>query len=260
MSPPSIAPAELAVLLDRARRTALALDVPAGLEALSLEAAYDAQDALAALRTGAGDEVRGWKLGITSAVKQRVMGIGHPLFGRLFASSERANGESVAISTLISPRVEPELAIGLAAPIDASMDASALRDSIAWIAPALEITDSRYRAGKRSAVELVADNTSSGGFVIGTRHDPRGAPPIDGIATELLQNGTVVTSGGTADVLGSPINALLALARHLAARGLRSQAGEIVLSGAITDAVPVAGGEVLVARLAGLGEATVTFR
>jgi 2-keto-4-pentenoate hydratase len=258
MSTPS-ALAELAGLLDRARRTAIALEVPQDLALLSLEEAYDVQGALATIRAGAGEHVRGWKLGITSAVKQRVMGIGHPLFGRLFASSERASGERVAMSSLVAPRVEPELAIGLAAPIDASMDASALGNAIAWMAPALEITDSRYRPGKRTAVELVADNTSSGGYVIGRRHDPRDAPPIDDIATELLQNGALVMSGSTADVLGSPINALFALAHHLAARGLRAQAGEIVLSGAITDAVPVAAGEVLVARLAGLGEATVTF-
>jgi 2-keto-4-pentenoate hydratase len=235
------------------------IDPPAELAQLTLGAAYDVQDALAAAREARGVARIGWKLGITSAVKQRVMGIGHPLFGRMFADGDRASGERAALSDFIAPRTEPEIAIALAAEIDATMDRAALARAVAWIAPALEITDSRYRSGTRTAIELVADNTSSAGYVIGPRIAAAGAPAYDALPAELVRNGEVVLRGSTADVLGHPLNALAALAAHLAERGLRAGAGDIILSGAITDAIPVHAGDAIEARIAGLGSARVSF-
>ena len=248
----------LAERLDRARLEARGIDPPAALGALTLAQAYDVQDALVALRSARGDRQSGWKLGITSPVKQRVMGITHPLFGRTFADSESIGGV-VAHAALLAPRAEPELAFGLADAIAPSMDLAALAKSIAWIAPALEITDSRYCGGTRTAVQLVADNTSSAGYAFGPPRALRGAVEIEPFDTTLLRNGAVIATGSTADVLGDPVRALSALAVHLASRGLRADAGDIVLSGAITDAVPVAAGDVLEARLAGLGAVTITF-
>jgi len=249
----------LAERLDRARTAAAGIDPPPELATLSLTQAYDVQDALAAMRVDGGSRQSGWKLGLTSPIKQRIMGIAHPLFGRIFADGERASGDRVEHETLIAPRSEPELAIGLAGPIDASMDLATLTNAIDWIAPALEITDSRYRSGVRTAIELVADNTSSAGYVIGARMPLRGRSAIPAYATELVRNGVVVATGSTLDVLGNPVQALAALATHLRARGLRAGAGDIVLSGAITDAIPVAAGDVIEARLAALGTAAVTF-
>jgi 2-keto-4-pentenoate hydratase len=252
-------PAGLAALLLTAQRTRHGIDPPTELSGLDLRAAYAVQDALTAAREASGVPRLGWKLGITSPVKQRVMGIGHPLFGRIFADGDRPNGNTARWRDFIAPRTEPELAICLATPIDASMDLAALAGAVAWIAPALEITDSRYRSGTRTAVELVADNTSSAGFVIGPRIAAADAPPYDALATELLRNGEIVQRGSTADVLDHPLNALAALATHLAARGTHAQAGDIVLSGAITDAVPVAAGDAIEARIAGLGSARISF-
>jgi 2-keto-4-pentenoate hydratase len=245
--------------LDQARAQASAIDVPAALRNLSLSDAYDVQDHLVARRLAAGARQSGWKLGITSPIKQRVMGITHPLFGRTFVEGEYPTCRVVAHAGFIAPRTEPELAFGLASTIDASMETDALLAAIAFIAPALEITDSRYRGGNRTAVELVADNTSSSAYVIGPRTRPHDAGFFGALTTELLRNGSVVASASTADVLGDPLNALKALAAHLAWRGLRAEQGEIVLSGAITDAIPVSDGDIVEARIAGLGAATVEF-
>ncbi len=252
-------PASLAALLLTAQRTRHGIDPPAELRELDLHAAYAVQDALTAAREASGTRRVGWKLGITSPVKQRVMGIGHPLFGRIFHDGERPDGETASFADFIAPRTEPELAICLATAIDPSMDLAALADAVAWIAPALEITDSRYRSGTRTAVELVADNTSSAGYVIGPRTATTDAPPYHALVTELLRNGEIVQRGSTADVLDHPLNALAALATHLAARGARAQAGDIVLSGAITDAIPIALGDTIEARIAALGSARITF-
>ena len=235
------------------------IDPPAELTQLDLDAAYAMQDALVAAREASGVARIGWKLGITSPIKQRVMGIAHPLFGRMFADGDRESGGRAALADFIAPRTEPEIAIALASEIDASMDRAAVARAVAWIAPALEITDSRYRSGTRTAVELVADNTSSSGYVIGPRVAAADAPAYDDLATQLVRNGEVVLRGSTADVLDHPLNALTALAAHLAEHGLRAGAGDVILSGAITDAIPVHAGDVIEARIAGLGAARITF-
>jgi 2-keto-4-pentenoate hydratase len=249
----------LAEELERARAQARAIAPPAPLATMTLAQAYAVQDALVAVRTAGGALPSGWKLGITSPVKQRVMGIDHPLFGRTFAAGECASGAAVRFAGLIAPRTEPELAFGLAGPLDAGMDDAELLRAVAWIAPALEITDSRFLPGRRTAVELVADNTSSSMYVIGPRSGAPFTTAFGAYATELIRNGEVVERGSTADVLGDPIRALAALAAHTSARGLNTLAGQIVLSGAITDAIGVAPGDLVEARLHGLAVAAVRF-
>ena len=248
---------DLAARLFAAQRGRRGIDPPEVLQTLA--DAYAVQDALVEVRESSGARRSGWKLGITSPVKQRVMGIAHPLFGRMFADGERASGSRVDLAAFIAPRTEPELAIGLAGEIDPAMDRTALARAVGWIAPAIEITDSRYRSGTRTAVELVADNTSSAGYVIGPRIAVGDAPPFDALATDLVRNGSIARHGSTADVLDHPLNALAALAVHLAAHGLRARAGDVILSGAITDAIPVAAGDTIATRIAGLGIASVTF-
>jgi 2-keto-4-pentenoate hydratase len=132
-------------------------------------------------------------------------------------------------------------------------------DAVEWIAPALEITDSRYVPGRRSAVELVADNASAGAYVIGGRVRFDSALRLDAIGTQIIRDGSVLAGGTTADVLGNPFAALQLLAGHLAARGLHSKAGDVILSGAITDAFPALPGDRFEARLRGLGTASVIF-
>lgn len=235
------------------------IDVPELLAGLDIDRAYDVQDAVVAYREAAGSILRGWKLGITSPVKQRVMGIDHPLFGRIFADGECRSGAELSLASMIAPRTEPEIAIELGCDIDASMSSEALRACVAFIAPALEVTDSRYRSGRHTAVELVADNTSSSLYVLGPRIAIGAAPAYADVTTELVCNGNVVFAGSTADVLGDPFNALVALVTHLHKRGLRACAGDLILSGAITDAIPVGPGDVVEARIAGLGAARATF-
>jgi 2-keto-4-pentenoate hydratase len=251
--------AAIAVQLENARIGRRAIAPPRELAELSLREAYDVQDSLIRSRESSGSTLSGWKLGLTSRVKQRLFNIEYPLFGRLFADGAVINSRSVTFSGLIAPRVEPELAFGLSAPLDPGADPALLMSAIAWVAPALEITDSRYRPGVRTAIELVSDNTSAGAYVIGGRVRLDAAPRLAAIGTQLIRNGSVLAAGTTADVLGDPFNALRSLARHLAERGLHAKAGDIVLSGAITDAFPASLDDRVVARLRGLGTASVGF-
>jgi 2-oxo-3-hexenedioate decarboxylase len=249
----------IAADLDDARRQRCAVPPPLEMTQLSLRDAYDLQDALVAARERSGAVRSGWKLGLTSRVKQKLMGIDHPLYGRLFGGDAVTSGSRVPFASFIRPRAEPEIAFSLAAPLDPNLEIGAQLAKVAWFAPALEITDSRFLPGARSAVELVADNTSAAVYVLGPRVPLDGAVRIDAIAARFVRNGSVLATGSTGDVLGSPLAALTLLARHLAARGLQTTAGDVVLSGAITDAFSAAPGDVFEAQLEGYGKATVAF-
>ena len=249
----------LAADLERARVARRPLVPPALLAALSLADAYAVQDEVVRLRERAGLTGCGWKLGNTSAVKQRSMGIAHPLFGRIFAAGRVPDGATFALSDAIGPRFEPELVFGLRAPLPASGGRAALAAAIDWIAPGIEITDSRFGPGRRTANELIADCTSTCGFVVGVPQPYDPARPLHDLATELIRNGEVLERGTTRDVLGDPLVALELLAAHLAARGASTRAGDLVLSGAITDAASAAAGDRVEARLAGLGSVSVRF-
>jgi 2-oxo-3-hexenedioate decarboxylase len=249
----------LAEALERARAERTALVPPPILAEMEIADAYTVQDALIALREAAGLRPCGWKLGNTSAVKQRVMGLLHPVFGRIFAQGAFDDGATVPMRALINPRFEPELAFGLRAPLPANGTRAEILAAIDWVAPALEVTDSRYTPGRRTANELISDCTSAAGFVIGPRTPFDGARAFDDLATALLRNGEPLATGSTRDVLGDPLVALELLAAHVAERGASTQAGDIVLSGAITDAFSAAPGDRVEARVAGLGSVRVAF-
>jgi 2-keto-4-pentenoate hydratase len=252
-------PKSIGVQLDLARVARSAIAPPADLAGLSLGEAYDVQDALVARRIAFGGVCTGWKLGLTNRSKQRMLGIDHPIFGRIFGDGAIPNSRSVSFAGFIAPRAEPELAFGLRGPLDPDADTGLLLAAIAWIAPAIEIADSRLRPGRRSAVELIADNVSSSAYVIGEQMRLDEAPRLDAIGTQLIRSGSVLAAGTTADILGDPFTALRVLARHLAERGLRAAAGDIVLSGAITDGFPAYPGDRFTARLRGIGTASLLF-
>ena len=187
------------------------------------------------------------------------MGIDHPLFAPLFAEGFTASSGRVLYSGFIRPRAEPELAFGLGASLDGADDVRSVMSAIAWIAPALEIKDSRLVPAARSAVELVADNVGVAAYVIGGHVRFDGTTRLDAIGTQIIRDGSVLAGGTTADVLGNPFAALQQLVEHLATRGLHTKAGDVILSGAITDAFPASPGDRFEARLRGIGTAAVVF-
>ncbi|MEZ5702307.1 MAG: hypothetical protein R3E42_10690 [Burkholderiaceae bacterium] len=82
---------------------------------LTLAEAYAVQRELVALRVAAGERIIGWKLGYTSEVMRRQMGIDRPNFGPLTDRMLLGSGDAVD-ERLVQPRVEPEIGLRLATP------------------------------------------------------------------------------------------------------------------------------------------------
>jgi 2-oxo-3-hexenedioate decarboxylase len=164
------------------------------------------------------------------------------------------DGGTVDLSRFIHPRIEPEVAFRLAVDVDPDAPGAEVADAVDAVAPALEIIDSRYRDFRFSLPEVVADNTSAAAFVIGAW------VPLDGDlgnrSVRMSVDGVEVEIGSTAAILGHPLRALGELTRMAARYGFVLRAGDVILAGAATAAVPF-GAALVQARVAGVGMVTV---
>jgi 2-oxo-3-hexenedioate decarboxylase len=246
--------AEIAARLTKAKTDRVAIEpFSAEFPEFDLAAGYEVQRHL---RAEAGT-LAGWKLGVTSRAKQAQVGVSEPVRGFLAADGALDLGAPLRVAEHIQPRAEPEIvfimAADLAGPAVTSGDVLAATRSVAV---GVEILDSRYRDYRFSMADVVADNTSAGRFVIGP------AIPVAGLDLRLLgvvleHNGQVVATAAGAAALGHPASAVAWLVRSLAAENEGLRAGDVVLSGGLTAAVPLAAGDVVTATADRLGSVEV---
>lgn len=227
---------------------------------LDWDDAYAIQDALRRRLAARGGRVVGLKCGLTSHAKMRQMGVETPIFGWLGDHQAVPEGGMIDVSTLIHPRIEPEIAFVLATPLRGpGCDVEAVLAATDSVMPGLEIIDSRYRDFKFDLVSVVADNTSAARFVMGGRARRASALDLATVGVVMEKNGEIVATAAGAAVLGHPAAAVAMLANHLAARGEEIPAGAVILSGGVTEAVPVHAGDHVSLRVQGLGSVGVRF-
>lgn len=247
-------------LLDaEARREAVAPITDAEPE-LSAEDAYGIQALLVAAKVSAGERVVGAKLGLTSKAKQDAMHVDQPVYGVLTSAMALEFEQPLDCARLIHPRVEPEVVFilgdELAGPGITGHD---VLDATRWITCGLEVIDSRFAEFRFTRADVVADNTSASRFVLGTvRKKPSDIPDLSLMGCNMQAGGDVVATAAGAAILGHPAGAVAKLANRLAERGERLVRGAIVLSGGVTNAIPMHPGSSVSATFAHLG--TVTLR
>ena len=221
---------------------------------------YAVQSLLTRARLDGGRSVVGRKVGLTSPVVQAQLGVDQPDFGVLFDDMTCAQDEPIDITRLLQPRIEAEVAFVLADDLDRDdLDEDAVRAAVAEVVPAFEIVDSRIAGWDITFVDTVADNASSGLFVLGDDRQPLGDRDLREVAMTLDDGTGVVSSGTGAACLGDPVAALRWLARTTCELGDPLRAGEVVLSGALGPMVPVHPGSRFVATLTGLGTVRAAF-
>jgi 2-keto-4-pentenoate hydratase len=228
---------------------------------IEVEDAYEIQLLQIRKKLKAGRLVRGHKVGLSSPAMQRMMGVDEPDYGHLLDDMFVFENASIDVSALLQPRAEFELAFILREPLPAPgcTVADVLRNT-AYVAPSIEIIDSRIKDWKISLCDTIADNASSARVVLGAH-----AKPIDGldlrlIAAIAMKNGEIVETGATGAVLGNPAIAVAWLANKVHQFGVKLEAGHVVLPGSCTKAIDVAAGDVITAEFSGLGTVTVSFR
>jgi 2-keto-4-pentenoate hydratase len=226
----------------------------------SIEDAYAIQEANTHHGLAQGRRIVGAKIGLTAKAVQRQLGVDQPDFGTLFADMAVLDGEVVPAGRLIQPKVEAEIAFVLArAPDVTRLTVAELIDATAYLLPAVEIVDSRIERWDIAILDTVADNASSGLFVLGTTPVPLDDLDLRLCGMVLEKNGDPVSFGAGAACLGNPLHALGWLAAKMAGLGRPLGAGDVVLAGALGPMVAVGEGDAVEARIEGVGTARVRF-
>lgn len=227
----------LARIVDDAALHATAIPQLSASHSLTLADAYAVQQASVARRLARGEQRIGMKMGFTSRAKAIQMGVSDLIWGRLTDRMLIEDGGSAVWSAYVHPRIEPEIAFLLARPLEGTVTPAQALAAVGAIAPAMELIDSRYRDFKFSLEDVVADNSSSSGLVVGAWH----RPDIDfsNLGMIMSFDGQPVQIGSSAAILGHPLRSLVTAARMAAASGERLESGSIVLAGAATAAQPL---------------------
>lgn len=261
MSGQAIPVGALAAAMLHAQDTAQARDqISAEFPRLTVADGYAIQQQLRYLRVARGERVIGMKAGVTSRAKMRQVGIDVPSFGFLTNAMACAEGLALDWSSFVHPRVEAEIALMTNRPLRGrNHQVSDLADAIEYVVPAIEVIDSRYHDFRFDLPSVIADNGSAARYVTGGW--PRDPRDVDLRTTGVVvrKNGEVQATAAGAAVLDHPLNALALLLDHLASLGETLPAGSFVMTGGITEAIPVARGDSVVAQFQDMGSVTIRF-
>jgi 2-oxo-3-hexenedioate decarboxylase len=248
--------AEALAALDSGRQIA---PFSSSLTAFALDDAYRVTAAVRKMREARGERVVGRKIGFTNRTIWTEYGVHAPIWGYVYDRTVHdlaGPGDTFSLAGLAEPRIEPEIMFGLARAPTPGMDERALLDCVDWVAHGFEIVQSIFPAWKFSAPDTVAAFGLHGALLIG----PRNPVADDSYRTlarfeiDLARDGTVADHGLAANVLDGPLSAL----RHLVDLLARDPgnpplaAGEIVTTGTLTRALPVAPGETWTTALSGI--------
>jgi 2-oxo-3-hexenedioate decarboxylase len=244
---------ELAEQLDAAARDAreVAQIDPEG--HLSLQDAYAIQHMSIQRRVSRGAQRIGVKMGFTSRAKMIQMGLSDVIWGRLTDDMLIEEGMAASFARFVHPRAEPEIVFLLKKPLPGHVTAAEALASVEAVAPALEVIDSRYRDFKFTLPEVIADNASSSGVVVGPWTNPR--EDFSNLGLTMSIDGRVVQVGSTAAILGHPLRSLVAAARLSDAAGEPLQAGWVVMAGGATPAEWIKPGQYVSIEMERLGGA-----
>jgi 2-keto-4-pentenoate hydratase len=227
---------------------------------LTVEDAYAIQLHQVRHWQASGAQLTGHKVGLTAAAMQRQLGVDQPDYGHLTDRMFWLEHEPIPAGRFLQPRAEPEIAFVLARPLKGpGVSVAEAISAVDFVLPALEIIDSRIRDWKIRLIDTIADNASSAGVVLGGPPTPLAGLDLRLAGCTLHRNGVLAGTGAGGAVLGSPLTSLVWLANAIGAHGVGLEAGQVVLPGSVTAAIPCGPGDTVTAIFAGIGRVTARF-
>ncbi|MGJ6123150.1 2-keto-4-pentenoate hydratase [Mycolicibacterium sp. Y3] len=222
--------------------------------------AYAVQRVNLRRRLEQGRVVVGHKVGLTSAAMQQLLGVDQPDFGYILDDMVVPDNAVVAADQFCAPRVEPEVAFLLRAPLRGPhVTIEEVYEATESVASALEIVDSRIADWRITLPDTVADNASSGAVVLGTWVPYHHHLDLPGLGASLLINGVETDTGMGTAVMGDPAAAVTWLANALAAFSVTIEPGQFVMSGSFTSARFIHAGDTVTTDITGLGAVSLRF-
>jgi len=228
-------------------------------EGLTVEDAYAIQLYNVERVVGMGHKVSGKKIGLTSEGIQRQFGVNEPDYGHLFAAMDCPDG-IVDTTQLIQPKIEAEIAFVLSADLTGGkVTVDDVKRATEYVVGSFEIVDSRLTDWRIKLIDTVADNASTGRYVLGATRFAIDEVNLPAVTMKLFKNGELVQEGRGAAVLGDPCAAVAWLANRLWSFGVPLKKGEIILSGAFSAALVAARGDVFSVEFSSFGNVQAEF-
>ncbi|WP_282124401.1 2-keto-4-pentenoate hydratase [Algibacter mikhailovii] len=243
---------KLSAILDEAARLAQPTIQITNESKISLDESYEIQAESIQLRLARGEKLTGLKMGFTSKAKMEQMGVHDMIWGRLTNTMCIENKGDLLMSKFIHPRAEPEIAFLLSNDITKEITINEVESCIEGLAPAIEIIDSRYKNFKFTLEDVIADNCSSSGYVLGEWLSPN--RDISNIDITIGVNGEIKASGNSRAILDNPFQSLVEAVRLSLKYGQELKKGMIILAGAATPAIPINEGDTIEATFGSLGQ------
>ncbi|MBD3107129.1 fumarylacetoacetate hydrolase family protein [Bacillus sp. AGMB 02131] len=228
---------------------------------LNIDVAYDIQDRLIDIKCAEeATKIVGRKLGLTSRAKQVMMGVHEPSYGVLLENMKLPLDEPISLKPLIHPKIEPEIAFvfkkDLAGPVVTVAD---VLEATAYVAPAMEIIDSRYQNFQFTLADVIADNSSSSRYFVSEKKYSVEEVDLRLMGCVFKKNGEIIATSAAASVMGHPARAIAWMANKLLARGQSIKAGELVLSGALTGAATISEDDTFSVSFDGMEQIAASF-
>lgn len=226
----------------------------------SLTDAYAVQDTQLQAHIAAGRVLAGRKVGLTSLAMQKQLGVDSPDFGYFFADMVHQANTPIAIDSFISPKVEPEFGFVLKQTLTGpGVTREQAAAAIGEVYPAIEIIDSRIADWDISLVDTVADNASCGAIAVGSTPLDVKVEDLATVECALLIDGVEVARGKGSAVMDDPVAPLAWLANVLGEQGVALEAGQLILPGSFTGAMPVVKDSTATADFGELGSLQISF-
>ena len=233
---------------------------------MTMDDAYEVQNAIFRAKLAEGRRVIGWKIGLTSKAMQAALNIDIPDSGILFDDMAFQTGATVPKGRFIQPRIEAEIAFVMK---DALAGENVTRDDVIaatdYVAPSLEILDTRIlrkdpETGKaRIITDTISDNAANAGVVLGAEKHAVDAHDLRWVGAICSRNGEVEETGLGAGVLNDPVESVVWLARRMAQYGQSIEPGHIILSGSFIRPVECPPGTLVLADFGGFGSVEISF-
>jgi 2-keto-4-pentenoate hydratase len=227
---------------------------------LDLDDGYGIQDCMLADRRRDGEIVVGAAVAAIGRTIPPAMAVDEPLYRWLTDAMHVDAGTTLARSSLLRPRVRPEIAFIVDRDLDdPATSAADVMASCSAVLAAL-VVDYRLRQPIVRPADVVAICAGTSRFVLGEL--PVDLDDVD-VATSrcvLEHNGAVVTTATGAELPGHPADSVAWLVRQLMARGKCVESGMVLLSGGLRGSVAVDAGDTVTARFDRIGDVQLRCR
>nr|WP_205169943.1 fumarylacetoacetate hydrolase family protein [Bacillus pakistanensis] len=227
---------------------------------ITVDEAYLVQLETVTQKVESGSIIVGKKIGLTSIAMQELLGVGEPDYGHLLDYMAVENNGTVTSNQVIQPRVEGEIAFILKEELKGpDVTVQQVLQATDYVLPALEIVDSRIVDWKIKLEDTIADNASSGLFVLGDTPISVEEVDLPQLKMKLFRNEELINTGKGSAALEDPAYCVAWLANKLADYNLSLEPGEVILSGALSAAIFAQPGDKFTAEIDLLGRVSVKF-